>query len=303
MRFLYALALSLLLVFPAVAQSTLSISGTVLDDTNEPVIGASVVLKGTSKGVITGTSGEYSIQAPSDGVLVFSFIGMGEKEEVINGRTQINVVLSESTNELDEVVVVGYGTMRKSDITGSLSSVKMEGAIKSTPVANITDALQGRLAGVSITSSSGAPGSGNTIRVRGVNSITGDGGPLVVVDGFIGGDLASLNPSDIASVEVLKDASATAIYGSRAASGVILVTTKNPDKGSAKITYNGYLNLKTPARLPKQLSPGENAQLQNSYLEERSGRTPAYSEQEIAALDNGGGYDYIDATFKGLALE
>ncbi len=305
MKYLLTLALSCLLVLGASAQNMLNVSGTVLDDKNEPVVGASVVVKGTSKGVITGVSGEYTIQAPANGTITISFVGMGEKEEVVNGRTSINVTLTAEDEQLDEVVVVGYGVQRKSDLTGALASVKVDDAIKSMPVARITDALQGRMAGVSIVNTSGQPGSSASIRVRGMNSIKGDGNPLVVIDGFIGGDMSSLNPADIASVEVLKDASAAAVYGSRAASGVILVTTKKVNKGAPQVTYNGYVNFKTPGKIPEQLSVSENAHLQNAYASERYGSSipanvPTFTEEEISSLQ---GYDYISETFQDVALE
>ncbi len=309
MKYLLTFALGLLLVVTAAAQNMLTVSGTLLDDKSEPVVGASVVVKGTTIGVSTDAQGSYSIQAPSNGTLVFSFIGMETEEKAVNGRARIDVGMVNIAEQIDEVVVVGYGAIRKSDITGSVGSVKMAETIKSMPVAKVTDALQGRLAGVSVVSASGDPNAGATIRVRGVNSISGDGGPLVVIDGFIGGNLNSINPADIQSVEVLKDASATAVYGSRAASGVILVTTKQGDKGAAKITFNGYVNIKTPGKLPEQLSAADNARLQNAYVAERhggntlNGAIPTFTDEQIADLEASGGYDYLGATFQDVALE
>lgn len=303
------LLLILLLSVSAFAQN-ITVSGTVLDVNKEPIIGATVLVKGTSNGTITDFDGNYKISdVPSKAILNISYIGYRTQELPVNGRPTINVALEEDSKQLDEVVVVGYGVQRKSDLTGAVASVKAEDALKTMPSSNITDALQGRMAGVSIVSSSGAPGSSSTIRVRGVNSISGDGGPLVVIDGFIGGDFASLNPSDIQSVEVLKDASATAVYGSRGANGVLLVTTKKAQKGTTRVTYSGYVNMKTPAVLSNQLSVADNARLQNSYMEEIYGIPPYtvgryFTQDEIAAFERGeGGSDYLKGTFRDVAVE
>lgn len=180
------------------------------------------------------------------------------------------------------MVVVGYGVQRKSDLTGAVASVKTADALKSTPTGNVSDALQGRMAGVSVLSGSGDPSGDNTIRVRGINSITAETGPLVVIDGFIGGSLQSLNPADIASIEVLKDASATAVYGSRGANGVILVTTKNPEKDKLTVSFNAFANIKTVAKYPDNLSPYEYANLVNDYGKEYFG----YGDNHFTARNN-----------------
>lgn len=196
----------------------LTVKGVVTDSKGETVIGASVLVEGTTNGSITDLDGAFEISNVSPkAVLVVSYIGYKTQKLPVNGKTTFKVVLAEDTEVLDEVVVVGYGVQRKSDLTGSVASVKTSDALKTTPTGNISDALQGRMAGVSVLSGSGDPSSDNTIRVRGVNSISGEGGPLVVIDGFIGGSLKTLNPADIQSIEVLKDASATAVYGSRGA--------------------------------------------------------------------------------------
>lgn len=177
---------------------------------------------------------------------------------------------------------MGYGVQRKSDLTGAVASVKTADALKSTPTGNVSDALQGRMAGVSVLSGSGDPSGDNTIRVRGINSITAETGPLVVIDGFIGGSLQSLNPADIASIEVLKDASATAVYGSRGANGVILVTTKNPEKDKLTVSFNAFANIKTVAKYPDNLSPYEYANLVNDYGKEYFG----YGDNHFTARNN-----------------
>lgn len=219
----------------------------------------------------------------------------------VDGKTKIDVKLVEDSQLLQEVVVVGYGVQRKSDLTGAVASVKTADALKSTPTGNVSDALQGRMAGVSVLSGSGNPTEDNTIRVRGINSITAETGPLVVIDGFIGGSLQSLNPADIASIEVLKDASATAVYGSRGANGVILVTTKNPDKDKLTVSFNAFANIKTVAKYPDNLSSYEYAQLVNDYGQEYYGYDDYhyYSQDQLEAFKSGkAGFDYSKEIFR-----
>ncbi|MEG1586748.1 MAG: SusC/RagA family TonB-linked outer membrane protein, partial [Bacteroidales bacterium] len=287
-----------------------TITGKILDEAGEGVIGASVLQKGTTNGTITDIDGNFTLNnVPEDATLVASFIGYKTEEIKLNKKRFVTLVLKEDTQNLEEIVVVGYGVQRKSDLTGSVSSVKAGDAIKNTPSSDITSSLQGRLAGVSIVSNSGQPGSGSTIRVRGMNSLKADQGPLLVVDGFIGGTLSSLNPSDIQSIEVLKDASATAVYGSRGANGVILVTTKNPEKGKINVNYNGYANFKTPYELPDMLSPGEFAELANDYGQEyytAAGRDPMvyYTPEQVEAYKRGeGGYDYVGNVFRNMSFQ
>lgn len=216
--------------------------------------------------------------------------------------------MEEDTETLEEVVVVGYGVQRKSDLTGAVASVKASDALKTTPTGNVSDALQGRMAGVSVLSGSGDPSQDNTIRVRGINSITAETGPLVVIDGFIGGSLQSLNPSDIQSIEVLKDASATAVYGSRGANGVILVTTKNPEKDKLTVSFNGFVNFKTVSKYPDVLSPYEYALLVNDYgkeYNESEGTAPKeyYNRDQLEAFKNGkAGYNYVKNMFRDPAF-
>ncbi|WP_320934899.1 TonB-dependent receptor [Bacteroides nordii] len=309
MKFACFFIVSFLLTQTTLAQAVSSIMGKVLDSTGESVIGASVLVKGTTSGTITDIDGNFKLDnVPSNATLVVSYIGYQTQEIPVAGKKNFTVKLADDTQTLEEVVVVGYGVQRKSDLTGSVASIKAADAIKSAPSADITSALQGRLAGVSIMSSSGQPGSSATIRIRGTNSIKGDSGPLVVIDGFIGGSLSSLNPSDIASIEVLKDASATAVYGSRGANGVILVTTRNPEVGKVKVEYSGYVNFKTPYSLPDMMSPGDFARLANEYGQEyytSAGLETRkfYDDKEIAAFDNGGGYDYFAHIFRDVAIE
>lgn len=225
----------LMVCLPILAEAQTMVSGTVRSDTGETMPGVSIVIKGTTTGTTTTIDGRYSITAADDATLVFSFIGMVSQEVPVNGISIHDVILETDISQLDEVLVVGYGTTKKSDLTGSVSSVKAE-ELTAFPVANATQALQGRAAGVSVQANNGDPGGALKVRIRGGNSINASSDPLYVVDGFIG---ATLPPSeDIQSIEVLKDASATAIYGSRGANGVIMVTTKKGTIGKPKIDFN-----------------------------------------------------------------
>lgn len=223
----------------SVNQQDKSISGVVVDPNGEPVIGANVMVKGTTTGSITGIDGDFVINnVPSSAVLVVSYIGYITKEVPAGQQKSLRIVLKEDLKTLDEVVVVGYGTMKKSDITGAIASVDQE-KISRQPVANVSSALQGLATGVSVTSNSGSPGSASTIRIRGVGTVN-DAEPLFVVDGMPVTDINYLSASDIQSMEILKDASASAIYGSRGANGVILITTKKGAVGKTTVTFDAY---------------------------------------------------------------
>jgi TonB-dependent starch-binding outer membrane protein SusC len=223
-------------------QQQIKISGKVVDAKNSPMAGVNIVEKGTSNGVLTGVDGTYTITVASgESILTYSFIGYDSKEMAVGGQTTMNMTLAESTSMLDEVVVVGYGTQRKEAVTGSVASVKGE-LVREVPAANISNALQGRIAGVDMQQTSSKPGAVMQIRIRGARSLTASNDPLVVLDGIpFNGSIGDINPSDIKSLDILKDASATAIYGSRGANGVILVTTNKGLKGQkAQFSYIGY---------------------------------------------------------------
>jgi TonB-linked SusC/RagA family outer membrane protein len=242
------------LLFQAVllAQSNITVSGTVTDDQGTPLPGASVILMGTTTGTQTDFDGNYSLDnVSSTGTLSFSYIGFATQEVSINGQTIINISLQEDTESLDEVVVVGYGTQKKADLTGSIATIKSED-ITRTPSGAAMQALQGKVAGLQVVSS-GAPGTGPTIRVRGIGSyVGGASNPLYVVDGTFFDDIDFLNTEDIESISVLKDASAAAIYGVRAANGVVLIETKSGRKNQKpQITYNGYQGVQIAQNLVK----------------------------------------------------
>jgi TonB-linked SusC/RagA family outer membrane protein len=308
---------ALLLSAGGYAQGTLGVSGRVLDGNGDPVFGASVVVKGTTAGAATDASGGYSIQAPPDGVLVFSFLGLSPKEEAINGRARIDVALEADDYSLDEVVVVGYGTMKKSDLSGAAVSVG-ESAIRGSIITNIDQALQGRAAGVSSVMTSGAPGSAVSIRIRGQATINAGAEPLYVVDGVIfqGGTttsndlglglgngrassispLSTLNPSDIVSMEILKDASATAIYGAQGANGVVLITTRRGKAGEAKFTYEGMAGVQEQVRRLDMMNLREYATYSNAIQNTTAGQEeqPEYSDPSLL----GRGTSWQDAIFR-----
>lgn len=224
---------------------TLTIQGTVTDDQGQTLPGATVIVQSTGSGTVTDLNGNYSISCDASDILVFSYVGYLDQQITVGNQQRINVVLSEDILALGEVVVVGYGTMRKEDLTGSISSVSSD-ELHQGVVTTTEQTLQGRVAGLSVIKGSGDPTEGATMRLRGGTSLTASSAPLVVVDGIAGVDINSVQPGDIASVDVLKDASASAIYGSRAANGVIMITTKKAERGG-KIEYSNYVAFSKPA--------------------------------------------------------
>jgi TonB-dependent starch-binding outer membrane protein SusC len=239
-------------------QQQKTVSGKVTDSTGAPLPGVSVTIKSTTNGTITDANGNYSLKISAGGILVFSFVGMKTQEIDTGGKTTINVALNEETVGLEEVVAVGYGTMEKKQVTSSISSVSKDNLVQGVGGASIATALQGKVSGLLI-SGTDSPNSGNTFQLRGIASINAGQNPLVVIDGMPGGDIRSVIQEDILSVDVLKDASAGAIYGTRAAGGVILITTKQGQEkeGKVKITYSGELAIKQERNKPKVLSAEE----------------------------------------------
>ncbi|MBD0365632.1 MAG: TonB-dependent receptor [Flavisolibacter sp.] len=250
-KLLMAFCFVLLAGLQAPAQvRTITVTGKVSNDKGEPVPRASVIVKGTSTGVNTDETGNFQITAPANGTLVVSSVGFATKEIAVNGKPTINIPLATAGNDLEQVVVVGYGTQRKKDVTGSVVSVSGE-TLREVPAPNVIAQLKGRTAGVSIVQNSSTPGASGQIRIRGNRTITSSQGqsdaldaPLLVVDGVaFGGSINDINPEDIASLDILKDASATAIYGSRGAGGVILITTKRGRTGKPVMSYDSYIGL------------------------------------------------------------
>lgn len=260
-KFIYLLLLGLL-INALTATSTyaqqVSISGIVKDTYGEPIIGANVVESGTTNGSITNMDGEFAFMVSGGSVtLTVSYIGYESVNIPLNGQTKITVTLKEDLQNLDEVVVVGYGVVRKRDLTGSVASVKGD-KLQETASANALDALQGRAAGITVMQTNATPGGSTSIRIRGNRSLKADNSPLYVVDGIpIVGGLGEVSSSDIESIEILKDASATAIYGSRGANGVILITTKKGKSGKTEISYNGYFGLSEATRKVDMMNGAE----------------------------------------------
>lgn len=288
MRKIFTLLSLFLLTSVLVMAQTVQITGTVTSsEDNLPVAGASVTVKGTTLGALTGADGKFVLSSPTSAqTLIVSFIGFKTQEVPVGGRTNINVALEQDVFRVDEVVVVAYGTQQKRDITGSVASVKGD-AIRSVPVQSFDQALAGKAAGVSITMPNGVLNNPPVIRVRGFNSITSSSNPLIVVDGVpiftgnIGGtaiqnSLADINPNDIESMEILKDASATALYGSRAANGVIIITTKRGSGVKTKVTYDGYTGWTEPFRLFDMMNAEQYLEHKNLAYTNLNGTAPLH---------------------------
>ena len=261
------------------------VSGTVVDASGLPVIGAGVLIEGTSTGAVTDENGKYSIEVPSgDSILEFSCMGYQTLKVSLDGRRVMDVTLREDTQFLDEVVVVGYGTQKKVNLTGSVSMVGSD-EISARPISSVSSGLQGLLPGVTVVNPNGQPGESNTtIRVRGIGTI-GNANPLILIDG-VEGDISAINPEDIESVSVLKDAASASIYGSRAANGVLLVTTKKVNKASdskARVSLGAYFGLQTPTRLPQMCDAIEFMTLDNE-ARQNVGTSPAWTEDQFAKV-------------------
>lgn len=268
----------------AMAQ-TLSITGTVLDKNNqEPVIGASVLIEGTSNGTITDVDGNFMLSGvPANGKLIVSYIGYVSQQLAIGGKTTFNIVLTEDSKTLEEVVVVGYGVQKKVNLTGAVSSVKGD-ALEHRPVTDATQSLQGLVPGLSVSSNgSGRPGATGSLSLRGQGNLSGNSAPYVLVDG-VEMSLSDVNPNDIENISVLKDASACAIYGARAAYGVILVTTKRGEEGKLRANYQGTLAWSAPTVLPDMVNSLDFVQFWNDGVTNTGASNRAYSADKIAAL-------------------
>lgn len=267
----------------------ITVQGVVKDQTGETVIGASVMEKGTTNGTITGIDGDFSLNMSPNGTLVVSFVGYKTQEVQVKGQKQLQVVLSEDTEMLDEVVVIGYGTMKKSDLTGAVSSIGNKD-IKDSPVSNLGQAIQGKISGVQIVDA-GKPGDNVSIKIRGLGSIN-NCDPLVVIDGVptdLG--LSSLNMADVERLDVLKDASATAIYGSRGANGVVMITTKRGTEGKGKLAVSANYSFQNATNVPSLLNAAQYAELSNDMMV-NSGRNPNPEWANPSEL--GAGTDWMD---------
>lgn len=252
--------LTLILTINLYAQNT-TLKGVIVDETDTPLIGATVQVKGTSTGSITDFDGNYTIKANKGAVITFSYIGYKTQEIKFTGQPTVNIKMVPDNQTLDEVVVVGYGTMKRSDLTGSVASIAAKD-VEGFKTSSVAGALGGQIAGVQITSTDGTPGAGFSINIRGVGTLTGDSSPLYIVDGFEVDDIDYLSNSDIESIEILKDASSSAIYGARAANGVVLISTKSGKIGKPIINYNGSASYRKISKKLDVLSPYEFVKLQ-----------------------------------------
>lgn len=282
-RFFVCMAIAFMAaLYPAgsLAQSTVTVTGTVTDEQNEPLIGATVMMKGSSVGTSTDIDGAYSLQVPSNAVLVFSYVGYNSIEEKLNGRKVINVSMSADAQLMDEVVVVGYGTQRRGSVTGAVASVKGDEMLQ-TKSENPQNMLTGRVPGLRVWQKSSEPGTySNNMDVRGL------GAPLVVIDGVprTVEDFQRLNATDIQDISVLKDASA-AIYGVRAANGVLLVTTKGGNAGKVNVTYSGSYTIQKPNKMPKLASAYDAMTIYNEQKWNNiNGGSIGFSAEDFEAL-------------------
>jgi len=272
-----------------------AVTGMVTDESGNPLPGVTVLVKGTTVGTVTDASGKYTIDnVPLNATLIFSFIGMSTQEIQSDGRRVIDVVLKEEPIGLEEVVVIGYGTMKKSDLTGSVTSVDSKDFVKGVAT-NALQLLSGKASGVNISQANSEPGGILNISIRGAGSINSSNSVLVVIDGLPGGNPANINPSDIESIEILKDASAAAIYGTRAANGVVLITTKKGKEGAPQVSYNTYLAYQTPSSKIDVLDATQYMQMINDISKD-AGLTIPYTAEQIAAA--GSGTDWQDELFR-----
>lgn len=296
------LAVLMILTCPALQAQERTLSGRVIDaDTQTPLPGVSVMVKGTNYGTSTDSEGAFTLAGLSENdVLLISYIGYLSQEVSLAGQTDVTIVMQTDSKALDEVVVVGYGTVRKSDLTGSLSSVDAKDLI-SSPSINPVQALSGRAPGVRVMQNSGQPGSNISIRVRGGNSLNGNNEPLYVVDGFpLTGAPTMLNTADIESINILKDASATAIYGSRGANGVVMITTKSGQEGQSKISVQSYYGMQKVLNTIDMLDARQFAEIANLRAD-NDGVNPFFSEEEVASL--GKGIDWQNEIFSTAPIQ
>ena len=291
-----ALLLALLIIVGNMSAQTVKVN--VTDATGETVIGATVMEKGTSNGAITDFDGNATVKlSGKNNHLVISYVGMKTKTIDVKGKKEIKVVMEDDNTTLNDVVVIGYGTVKKKDLTGSVSSIS-EKQIANIPVSNVSEAMTGKMAGVNITTTEGSPDADVKIRVRGGGSLSQDNSPLYIVDGFPVSSISDIAPSEIQSIDVLKDASSTAIYGARGANGVIIITTKEGKEGKTQVSFNGLLGWKKVTKTVKTLSPYEFAQYQYEL-----GSTDYGNYNDLDIWKSVEGSDYQDEIFGRTGLQ
>lgn len=286
-----------------IMQQSQKITGKVVDSNGEPIIGATIKIAGTSNGTITDLDGNFFLDMAPKGVLEISYVGYLPQKVTVNSNKPLDIVLREDSKTIDEVVVVGYGSVKRSDVTGSVSSLDAS-SITSASQTNAVDAMQGRISGVNITRNAARPGGSYSIVVRGKSSINNSNEPLWVIDGIpTSSDARDLNPADIEKIDVLKDASATAIYGSRGANGVVIVTTKRGKEGHFSINYDGYYGARVASHLPDMMNGDEYVKFRTELfknLGRSTDRTNAefFTPEEWERIDNKDYTDWIDLTLR-----
>jgi len=272
-------------LYSAISQQQ-AIKGKVTDSNGLPLPGVTVLIKGTTTGTVTDVNGNYSISGISNNALLsFSFVGMKRQEVSVNGKSTVNIVMEDESFGLDEVVAIGYGVSKKSDLTGSITPVAVDD-ISRQPISNVGELLRGKSTGVQVTQQNAAPGAGVKMRIRGANSINGNNDPLYVIDGFVGGDFNSLNVNDIESISILKDASATSLYGSRGSNGVVVITTKHAKSGENKIEYNAFVSFDQASKTLDVLNAEQFMTVANDR-QSLIGANPFFTSSEISAAGEG----------------
>jgi TonB-linked SusC/RagA family outer membrane protein len=292
----------LFLALASVASAQQTIKGTIKDATGETIIGATVQEEGSSTGTVTDLDGNFSLTVSGNKPLVISYVGMKTQRLNVKGKSVLNITLEDEATNLNDVVVIGYGTVRKKDLTGAVNTVKGADLAK-VPVTNVAEALTGKLAGVQITTADGSPDAEMIIKVRGGGSITGDNSPLYIIDGFPASSMSDISPSDIEDITVLKDAASTAIYGAQGANGVILITTKGAKSGKTTVSYNGYIQGKTISKTLDTMSPYEyvmynyerNALRGTSGIKTFEKRFGSYDDLDLYQYQNG--HDWQEEMF------
>lgn len=289
---------------PAAATTTLlnaafdnTVKGRVTDDKGNGVAGATVQEQGTSKGTVTNDNGDFTLQVSgSDALLVITSLGFNRQDIALKGRSYVTVSLAAVANDMKELIVIGYGEQRKGAVSSAITSVSSS-SFKEQPVNRLDQVLQGRATGVQVTNSTGAPGGAVRIRIRGSNSINGDNSPLYVVDGFVGADFASINPDDIETIQILKDAAATAIYGSRGSNGVVILTTKKGIKGATHVNATARLSAATVLKKLPLLNAGEFAETANAHAV-AVGTAAPFTQAQVDSFKRAGGTNWQDEIFR-----
>lgn len=281
----YLLLLSALILSLGMSAQSVTITGNVTDENKIPIIGGNVIEKGTNNGTVTDIDGDFTLSVSQGAILEISYIGYVTSEITVGNQTNLQVVLIEDMQSLEEVVVVGYGTQQRVNLTGAVARIG-EKELDSRPIQNVSSALQGLVSGLTVMSGQGRPGQdGSTLRIRGTGTLN-TASPYILIDGVESGTMNSLDPNDIESISVLKDASSAAIYGSKASNGVILITTKRGRAGAPRVTYNGFYGIQRPTDLPERLSSYDYARLYNHALVE-NGNNPRFTDDDLNKFQDG----------------